>query len=800
MLPLLAALGLTLPVQSAQLPGGRAPDPDVTEIRVPGKRAAARLWTQRTSDGRLAPHYSVSVDGEHFSPAVATDYELRLRYERFDPRDGDARVPTGLRARADGRLYVVQCWTQVLEDYRAALREAGVEIHRFLANHAEVVEMDAEKVAAVSALPFVRAVTPFHPAFKLDEALLAGIQEGRGGTIDVDLLTMRRGGQAPVVRWIEEHGGTVRHVSEPTYLMGATLDWALLPELAALEAVQWIDPWSPPSDDMNHARELHGSNYVESLHGVTGQGVRVEVMDGGFDETHPDMQEFLLHNGNSLGSHGTCTAGIVVGDGTARPGARGVAPDAFLVVANYGFAYAGGSRYSHTGQLVNPALPYQCVVQSNSWGSGLTSSYNSTSQEMDLILFDHARISICQSQSNAGSTSSRPQAWAKNIVSVGGIFHHDTTTRSDDNWGGGASIGPAADGRIKPDVASFYDAILCADVVGSAGYSTTNYYNFFGGTSGATPIVAGHLALIYQMWHMGLFGNAHPGATVFENAPNNTTAKALLINSATQWTFSGTGHDLTRTHQGWGHPDLQRLSESSARMLVVDEADVLTELQSKDYVVQVLPGEAELRVTLVFRDPPGTTSSTLHRINDLDLTVTSPSNVVYRGNVGLNAGNFSTSGGASNTKDTVENVFLANPEVGLWTVTVRASDVNQDSHVETPGVDVDYALVVSGAKEPPTAPPAAPSHLSGRGASQAVQLSFRDESSDEHGFELERSQDGVLYVPVATLGINATSYGDTGLVPDTTYLYRVRAFNTQGPSAWSNVASVRTNKAVRDDL
>jgi len=795
-MPRIALLGCAL-LLGTSLPLARPQRPTIDEIHVPGKRAVARVWQAPGPGGRPVPYYSVSLDGEHFAPAVATDYELRLRFERFDPRERDARVPAGLRARADGRLFVVQCWTQVLEDYRAALREAGAEIHRFLANHAEVVELDPEELDAVRALPFVRAVTPFHPAFKLQEELLAGIGAGRSGSITVDLLSMRRGGQAPIVRWIEGHGGRVEHVSTPTYLMTATLDWGLLEELAALDDVQWIDRWSAPQADMNHVRELHGANHVETVHGVSGTGVRIEVMDGGFDQTHPDMQEFLIHNGNSASSHGTCTSGIVVGDGFDRPGARGAAPDAFLIVADFDFPYAGGSRYAHTGQLVNAGLPYQCVVQSNSWGSGLTTSYDSLAQDMDLILFDHARISICQSQSNAGSTFSRPQAWAKNVISVGGIVHHDTTTMSDDQWAGGASIGPAADGRIKPDVASFYDAVLCADQVGSAGYSTTNYNNNFGGTSAATPIVAGHLALIYQMWHQGLFGNPTPGASVFENAPYNTTAKALLINSATQWTFSGTGHDLTRTHQGWGHPDLQRLSEAAVRMLIVDEADVLTELQSKDYTLEVLPGEPELRATMVYRDPPGTTSSSQHRINDLDLTVTSPSSVIYHGNVGLSSGNFSVPGGSANTKDTVENVFVASPEAGLWTVSVSAKEVNQDNHLETGGVDVDYALVVSGAKEPPTAPPAAPSDLTGRSVAHFVQLEWHDGSDNEDAFEIERSDDGVVFTAVGSTGTNRTRWIDTGLSADTTYHYRVRAANTLGTSAWSAVLTIRTIKAER---
>jgi len=85
-------------------------------------------------------------------------------------------------------------------------------------------------------------------------------------------------------------------------------------------------------------------------------------------------------------------------------------------------------------------------------------------------------IAITQSQSNNGNRSSRPQAWAKNIISVGAINHYDTLATSDDCWCNGASIGPAEDGRIKPDVSFWYDDI----------YTTTtgnSYTSGFGGTS-----------------------------------------------------------------------------------------------------------------------------------------------------------------------------------------------------------------------------------------------------------------------------------------------------------------------------
>jgi hypothetical protein len=110
----------------------------------------------------------------------------------------------------------------------------------------------------------------------------------------------------------------------------------------------------------------------------------------------------------------------------------------------------------------------------------------------------------------------------------------------------------------------------------------------------------------------------------------------------------------------------------------------------------------ELRVTLAYPDVPGTTSATLHRINDLSLRVVSPSGTIYHGNNGLLAGNYSTPGGSPNTIDTVENVLVPNAEVGTWTVEVRAAEINADAYPTTPAADAVFALVVTGGRRLPT--------------------------------------------------------------------------------------------------
>jgi titin len=73
-----------------------------------------------------------------------------------------------------------------------------------------------------------------------------------------------------------------------------------------------------------------------------------------------------------------------------------------------------------------------------------------------------------------------------------------------------------------------------------------------------------------------------------------------------------------------------------------------------------------------------------------------------------------------------------------------------------------------------------------------VSLSWSDNSSSESGFTVERSNDGVGYTAVASLGSNATSYTDNSLATRSTYWYQVRAFNAAGTSGASDPVVVTT--------
>jgi hypothetical protein len=91
-------------------------------------------------------------------------------------------------------------------------------------------------------------------------------------------------------------------------------------------------------------------------------------------------------------------------------------------------------------------------------------------------------------------------------------------------------------------------------------------------------------------------------------------------------------------------------------------------------------------------------------------------------------------------------------------------------------------------------PPAAPSNLSATVASSSqINLSWQDNSNNETGFKVERKTGaGGTWNEIATVGTGVRTYQNTGLAANTTYYYRVRAYNSYGNSAYSNEAGATT--------
>lgn len=77
-------------------------------------------------------------------------------------------------------------------------------------------------------------------------------------------------------------------------------------------------------------------------------------------------------------------------------------------------------------------------------------------------------------------------------------------------------------------------------------------------------------------------------------------------------------------------------------------------------------------------------------------------------------------------------------------------------------------------------------------SSSQINLTWNDNSNNETGFKIERKTGSNNYVQVGMVEANTATFSDTGRSNNVTYTYRVRAYNHEGYSNYSNEVSVTT--------
>ena len=116
------------------------------------------------------------------------------------------------------------------------------------------------------------------------------------------------------------------------------------------------------------------------------------------------------------------------------------------------------------------------------------------------------------------------------------------------------------------------------------------------------------------------------------------------------------------------------------------------------------------------------------------------------------------------------------------------------------GLSKTARLTVEADPTPPD-PPTAPDQLQATAAALGrIDLSWKDRSLDETGFEVERKEGSpsgsAAYAPIGNTGAGVTRFTDRNLGHSVTWTYRVRAINSGGSSAYSNEATATTQPGL----
>ncbi|RMF85688.1 MAG: hypothetical protein D6744_01040 [Planctomycetota bacterium] len=580
--------------------------------------------------------------------------------------------------------YLLQFDSPMTPQRRAALAAAGVVLGDYFPENAYTVDLAAATPAAIQALPEAVWLGEFPAEWKLQPGIgdrpyftPERLEIAAAGDVVVDITLFEGADEQGALDEVMAVADTLyrTEIAAGNTTFVVRLPLADVPLLAQINDVQFVEETPDVTMRNQSTRWIIQTNTLNSTPvydaGIHGENQVVGVMDGKIDQNHCSFAGKIIAYNTSPGAdfHGTHVGATAVGDAGADNNTRGIAYGGQLVFDDIP-SFTDSAMYNALLQHHNQGAR----AHTNSWGDDGTTAYNGLCRGIDRFSYDFEDSLVLFAVTNL-STLKNPDN-AKNLLAVGAS--QDTPNTMNHCSGG---TGPTSDGRRKPEIY----APGCSTQSAAAGTacSTTSLT----GTSMACPAVAGAALLARQYYTDGYYpsGAANP-ADAF--VPSGALVKATLLNSAVDMTgISG----YPSNQEGWGitrlNQTLNFVGQGRATFVAdVRNADGMSTGETIDYPIEIVDSAPKLKVTLVWTDPPASAGASNAWINDLDLQVIAPDASVYLGNVF--SGGESTTGGAADNKNNVEQVHISNPQTGPWILRVNATAVNQGTQ--------GFALVASG--------------------------------------------------------------------------------------------------------
>lgn len=633
--------------------------------------------------------YNVALGSEVFDPIDAKP----VRRRELPGRTADAADPNDTRLVQFVRALTGPDLERVKADY-------GLALTAYVPNLAYVERVDAATRRRLARDPLVRAVAPYRPEYKVDALVAQRIADGTLGNEPI-VASLFSGGSIPLVSDALARAGATditdsdhRGIGGLARVMFRTEDPAVIDKACHVPDIRFLElAPSIKHDDVSAASMIQSgdtSNATVWAKGIHGEGQIVGQMEGDtlnvahdfFADAAPNApgpahrKVVAIAAGSGADDptlpdcsryHATFAAGCAIGDDRNNLGGhanRGTAWAAKLAAAPVSLA-AGSTLAGLTANMTAGAR-----VHTNSWhdgrqGNGVPAPYNSIAIDVDTFCYNNEENIVLGSSGNVGEEQGAPGT-AKNALCVSAASTNGNNV--DDG-----NPGPTADGRRKPDiVASGCDITSSVD-------TGSRVLNCGCATSWATPHAAGAAALVRQYFMEGWWagGTKTPANAI---TPSGALLRAMLVNSAIN--MSGPAN-YPNDNEGWGTIRIDRalMFNDNGRNLVVRDIRNQFGLNTGEDFNQgytVSGGTSQqLRVVLAYTDPPGTAGAANTLVNNLNLEVTDPNGVVYRGNdfdaaAGLARPNSTSTGDAVNN---LEVVLVSAPRPGAWQITLRATSV-----------------------------------------------------------------------------------------------------------------------------
>ena len=608
-------------------------------------------------------------------------YLVQLQGRTFIPEAGDLSAGLEyLQSRSDrGVAHVLVQLDEIpTADERVALGERGLVLQGYLPEHTYYAIASTDLNGAELQGMGVRWMSPLADDLKVSPRIREGRYEEnsdlgdsrRAFVVQFHRDVTREQAEASAVAAGGDFGDWIPSLS--TLMVG--LDPAELDALSSRDEVKYVAHVPPMLTGVNNSART--AMEVDPLHtapyNLTGNGSNVLVYDvGPADRNHPDLNPRVTYGeSGSAATHSTHVAGTVAGDGSSSGGTyKGMAPGA-KITSYYYESCTPNCLYNSPQDIAENYeegwLTYGAQFSTNSLGANIptngydcawTGDYELTSQLLDAIavgqVFGTNYLSLWaagndRQSSRCGSTYSTMgvPANAKNPIIVGATNSNDHSITWFTSWG------PSDDGRLRPDVTG--PGCQTNDDGGITSTRPGSGYTTMCGTSMATPAVAGVVALLREQ------GRRTIG---FPVQPLPSLIKALLVNNCDDRGNPGPDYQF-------GHGEVNaKASIDHLRSAFFYSQGNASQDEAKTFDIQV-EGLSKLKATLAWDDVPGELLAAKELINDLELTLESPSGQIHTAWV-LNPAN--PSGNATrgaNHRDNVELVEVDNPEDGVWTIHV----------------------------------------------------------------------------------------------------------------------------------
>jgi serine protease AprX len=309
---------------------------------------------------------------------------------------------------------------------------------------------------------------------------------------------------------------------------------AALDDLARLPGVAGVSLDRRILGTLERTGATIGATYVQQALGFDGAGVGIAVVDSGVASWHDDLgsdrvAKFVDFVGFEAApyddyGHGTHVAGILAGSGYDSGGRRrGIAPGATLLVEKV-LDGAGQGYISNVIAAIDYAIANKDAlnlrVVNLSVAAGVYESYNTDPLTLAARRAVEAGLVVVSAAGNLGTAADGSTQYggvgapgnAPWVIAVGASSHNGTADRADDTIAAFSSRGPSAiDYQAKPDLVAPGVGIESLAEAGSTLYNTkplmrlwgtvptaTEPYLSLSGTSMASPVVSGTIALMLQ--------------------------------------------------------------------------------------------------------------------------------------------------------------------------------------------------------------------------------------------------------------------------------------------------------------